>query len=29
VRSGAFPAPEHGYSIEEQELEEFRASRGA
>ena len=29
VRSRAFPAPEHGYSIEERELEEFRASRGA
>lgn len=29
VRSGAFPAPEHGYSIEEGELEEFRASRAS
>jgi 3-methyl-2-oxobutanoate hydroxymethyltransferase len=25
VRSGAFPAPEHTYSIDEQELEEFKA----
>ena len=29
VRSGAFPGPEHGYSIDERELEEFRASRAA
>lgn len=29
VRSGAFPAPEHGYSIDEAELETFRASRGS
>ncbi len=26
VRSGAFPAPEHCYSIDEQELSEFRAA---
>jgi hypothetical protein len=25
VRSGAFPAPEHTYSIDEQELAEFKA----
>jgi ketopantoate hydroxymethyltransferase len=24
VRSGAFPGPEHSYSIDEQELEQFR-----
>ena len=29
VRSGAFPGPEHSYSIEDSELEEFRASRAA
>ena len=29
VRSRAFPAPEHGYSIEEEQLRAFRASRGA
>ena len=29
VRMGAFPAPEHGYSIDEGELQEFRAARGA
>jgi 3-methyl-2-oxobutanoate hydroxymethyltransferase len=26
VRGGAFPAPEHCYSIDEQELSEFRAA---
>jgi 3-methyl-2-oxobutanoate hydroxymethyltransferase len=28
VRSGAFPAPEHCYSIDEAELERFRAGLG-
>ena len=28
VRARSFPAPEHGYSIEPAELEEFRAARG-
>jgi len=26
VRSGAFPAPEHTYSIDDEELERFRAN---
>jgi 3-methyl-2-oxobutanoate hydroxymethyltransferase len=28
VRSGAFPGPEHVYSIDDEELERFRASLG-
>ncbi|PZS14236.1 MAG: 3-methyl-2-oxobutanoate hydroxymethyltransferase [Solirubrobacterales bacterium] len=28
VRNGAFPGPEHAYSIDEQELDRFRASLG-
>jgi 3-methyl-2-oxobutanoate hydroxymethyltransferase len=28
VRSGAFPAPEHTYSIDEEELAQFKAALG-
>jgi 3-methyl-2-oxobutanoate hydroxymethyltransferase len=29
VRSGRYPGPEHGYSIDESELAEFREALGA
>jgi ketopantoate hydroxymethyltransferase len=28
VRHGTFPGPEHSYSIDEEELEQFRAALG-